>query len=100
MINNPDNPYNLPEDELVDEDASPAGSAPTLSPEDKVYTCQHCGVQQVNEPLKTRHYCDNCFDHLAEAYKWLQSPMLSKNEQAKIRQKIIDLTDIQNINFE
>lgn len=64
-----------------------------------LFECKLCEVVQY-EPLVNKQYCQKCSDHLHQAYQWLQSPMLSASELKKLQQKILDLTDVNNIIFE
>ena len=61
--------------------------------------CVLCGIGKT-ESLQNRQYCENCYNHLSQAYQWMQSPMLSSVELKKLQQQIFDLTDVQKIIFE
>ena len=63
------------------------------------YVCRLCAIKQSNEPLADKYYCKTCYDHLQQAYQWLQSPMIPAAELKKLQTRIFELTDIQNIKF-
>ncbi|MBF0199082.1 MAG: hypothetical protein HQL32_15300 [Planctomycetes bacterium] len=63
------------------------------------HICSLCGLEEI-DVLKYRFYCDNCYDHLSQAYQWMQSPMLSPVELKGLQQQILDLTDVNKIEFE
>lgn len=91
------------DDEPVElaEPAEEAAAAPAegIEIDQTVYLCKLCNVEQVGRPLADKFYCQSCSDHLHQAYQWLQSPMLSASELKSLQQKIVELTDVDNIKF-
>lgn len=61
--------------------------------------CEVCGIH-VMPPRMNNLYCQSCYDHLEQAYKWLHGPLLTKEEKEDLKQRMLDLTDIQKIAFE
>ncbi len=63
--------------------------------------CRLCGMKPPpGETLKDRNYCEVCREHLEQAYRWLQSPMISNSELKALQKRILELTDIRNIKLE
>ena len=67
--------------------------APTLE------KCHICKKEQ-REPLENHLYCTSCYPHMEQAYEWLQGKLLSDEEMNELRQRMLDLTDIQNLEFD
>jgi hypothetical protein len=65
----------------------------------EVEYCAICGVS-VTPPRINNLYCQNCYDHLEQAYKWLHKPLVSAEEDAELNKRMMDLTDIKKIAFE
>jgi hypothetical protein len=87
----------IPEDfsSEVSYPTAPLSSGPVLGAQ----KCQICFVEQ-HEPLENHLYCKNCYQHMEQAYEWLQAPLVSEEEMNELKQRMHDLTDIQKIQFD
>jgi hypothetical protein len=61
--------------------------------------CMLCKVQQHVE-LVNHRYCQRCHQQLDQAYKWLQGPLVEKDELKELHDIMLDLTDISKLFLE
>lgn len=61
--------------------------------------CFMCKVEQ-DEPLISHRYCKRCHAQLDQAYKWLQGPLVSKEEMSGLNDIMMDLTDVSKLELE
>ncbi len=92
-----DNPASELDDESMVEDSYLADQDKS---EQTKYTCRYCKIVQLGEALKSKWYCEVCDARLQQAYRWLQSPMLTAQERKKLEDRLYELTDMDNLVFD
>ena len=85
----------IPEDSGVDLPPYPPLNVAVPS----IEKCQICHREQ-REPLENHLYCKSCYPHMEQAYEWLQGKLVSEEEMNELQQRMLELTDIQNIEFD
>ena len=64
----------------------------------ELHECAMCAITQP-VPFEDKDICDVCHENLQQAYKWLQSKMISSSEYKELQDTIFKLTDIDNVEF-
>lgn len=84
----------MSDSELADDDdgAGKVASGPLVS-------CRISGMM-VPEDQMVGEFEKGVYDNLLQAYKWMQSPMLTAVEIKKLQRTLIKLSDVQEIKFD